>query len=277
MTSRRFFSDDDILRVLSSVPQPTSAISFALKCSADAARRRLRRLYDADIIEMKEIPFNTKIRKIYMWSKKEAPAKNNTPDPYIICKQCKRLKPIRDFSTLHGKYMARCKSCNNENHRRNYKLKQLTHELKSKEDELINFKECSTDDKLNQYIIKVQEINKIRKQIFRIKNWCQIRNRERIYETNLSGKISKMKANSKRRCLGFNPINEYFKGSEYHHLRYNTNGQKDDDIGIFIPRDIHRSVPHNGVTGLGMDEMNSIAIKWYNSNGGNPNYSIQTV
>lgn len=277
MASRRFFSDDELLRVLSSVPQPTSAISSALKCSPDAARKRLRLLHDAGIIEMTEIPFNTKIRKIYMWSKKEAPVKNNTPDHYLICKQCKRLKPIRDFSTLHGKYITMCKSCKNENYRRNYKLKQLTNELKSKENELINFREYSTGNKIDLYIKKAQEIDKISKQIFRIKNWYIIRNRERIYGTKVSGKLSKMKANSKRRFLGFNPINEYFKGSEYHHLRYNTNGQKDDDIGIFIPRDIHRSVPHNGVTGMGMDEMNSIAIKWYNSNGGNLNYSIQTV
>lgn len=78
-----------------------------------------------------------------------------------------------------------------------------------------------------------------------------------------AGKVHQAKMKAKRKKLGFNPINTHFTGSHYHHLRYDTNGDKDNDIGIFIPKEIHQSMYHNGQTGQWMEEMNKLAIEWY--------------
>lgn len=96
-----------------------------------------------------------------------------------------------------------------------------------------------------------------------------VNNRERLikkysdYLKTPAGKVHQAKMKAKRKKLGFNPINKYFKGSHYHHLRYDANGNKDNNIGIFIPKEIHQSLYHNGQTGQGMEEMNKLAIEWY--------------
>lgn len=71
----------------------------------------------------------------------------------------------------------------------------------------------------------------------------------------------------KRQELGYKPINNYFKGSHYHHLRYITEtGHIDNDIGVFIPAELHKSVCHNGTTRINMDIINRLALEWYFDN-----------
>lgn len=265
--STRLFSDDDLLNALSFTPAPTSAICKKLNCSYDTTKRHLNRLYKNGIIERTFIKYNTNIGKIYMWNKYGL-IETDASEQYSVCKQCKTLKNKNKFSTLHGKYQNICKECTNENHRRQNELKKLTSLLEIKEKELIDFKGSSFDENFNSYKVISNDIKKINKRIHRIKNWKRIRNTERDYQTTIPGIISKRKACSKRRRLGFNPINKYFKGSEYHHLRYDSNGQTDEDVGIFIPKQLHRSVSHNGSNGVGMDEINKLAIEWYRSIGG---------
>ena len=63
----------------------------------------------------------------------------------------------------------------------------------------------------------------------------------------------------RRRDLGMKPINAYFEGSHFHHLHLGN----DHAIGLYIPADLHRSIFHSSKTGIGMDEINKLAIAWF--------------
>ena len=68
-------------------------------------------------------------------------------------------------------------------------------------------------------------------------------------------KEMRRKWKSKRRHnLGFNPLNEWFEGSNGHHINFN-------DV-IYIPKDLHRSIPHCLETGKNMALINSIAYQF---------------
>lgn len=41
---------------------------------------------------------------------------------------------------------------------------------------------------------------------------------------------------------------------------------KNDDITIYAPKELHRSIPHNGNTGRGMKEINCLILEWYLNN-----------
>lgn len=62
------------------------------------------------------------------------------------------------------------------------------------------------------------------------------------------------------RNLGFEPLNEWFPGSEAHHINEN-------EI-IYIPEELHRSVYHELASGIGMEEINKLAFEFLES----PNY-----
>lgn len=82
-----------------------------------------------------------------------------------------------------------------------------------------------------------------------------------------AGKLSKQKFSSRRRELGFNPINSIFENAEYHHLMCKkSSGECDKEIGLFIPAKLHRSVAHDGNKGRNMDKMNKLALEWYINN-----------
>jgi len=61
------------------------------------------------------------------------------------------------------------------------------------------------------------------------------------------------------RNFGCNPINNWFENSHFHHLHLGN----DHNIGLYIPADLHRSIRHNSKTGIGMDEINKLAIAWF--------------
>lgn len=77
-----------------------------------------------------------------------------------------------------------------------------------------------------------------------------------------TGRASVDKRNARRRELGYNPINEWFEGSEAHHLRLKNNS----DAVMYIPKELHRSISHNGYTGRNMKEINRLCLKWYTEN-----------
>lgn len=62
------------------------------------------------------------------------------------------------------------------------------------------------------------------------------------------------KRKAKRKNLGFIPLNDYFVGSEGHHINYN--------YVIYIPKGLHRSIWHSLTLGIGMDEINKKAFKF---------------
>ena len=71
-------------------------------------------------------------------------------------------------------------------------------------------------------------------------------------------RMGNKKQKAKRKNLGFNPINNYFKNSNAHHINEN-------DV-IYIPEDLHKSIWHNVFTGKGIVEINSLAFTWLESN-----------
>lgn len=79
-----------------------------------------------------------------------------------------------------------------------------------------------------------------------------------------NGQDSARKHHSKRRLLGHEPINYWFKGSEAHHLRYSkTIKERDNDITLYVPTNLHKSISHNGNTGHNMKQINVACLKWY--------------
>ena len=62
----------------------------------------------------------------------------------------------------------------------------------------------------------------------------------------------------RKRGLGFEPLNEPFEGCEAHHI--------DTVYVVHIPKELHRSVPHNIFTDKGMEEINKKASVWLGEN-----------
>ena len=67
-------------------------------------------------------------------------------------------------------------------------------------------------------------------------------------------KANDLKRYNVRRGLAFVPLNTRFDGCEGHHI--------DKEHVIYVPRKIHRSVRHNIWTGLGMEQINALVLKW---------------
>ena len=74
------------------------------------------------------------------------------------------------------------------------------------------------------------------------------------YAKTIKGKQNSHKHDSKRRQLGFFPLNKYFEGSEAHHISKN--------FVIYMPIELHHSLYHNVWTWQGMEQINKLAIEW---------------
>jgi hypothetical protein len=68
-------------------------------------------------------------------------------------------------------------------------------------------------------------------------------------------KIALRHVNKRKRGLGFIPLNEPFAGSVGHHIN--------KEYVVFIPKVLHKSIPHNVWTGRGMVEINTKVFKWF--------------
>jgi len=91
------------------------------------------------------------------------------------------------------------------------------------------------------------------------------RKRYKEYVQTPAGKVSRNNAeNKRRRQLGHDPINKWFDGCEGHHLRYSKSSKdQDNDLLIYVPSELHKSIWHNGTTGQGMREINILLLEWY--------------
>lgn len=68
------------------------------------------------------------------------------------------------------------------------------------------------------------------------------------------GKLSQQKSDSKRRELGFVPLNDPFIGCVAHHIS--------QDFVIYMPREVHICLYHNIWTWKNMEQMNKLAIEF---------------
>jgi len=58
------------------------------------------------------------------------------------------------------------------------------------------------------------------------------------------------------------PVNRHEEGQEFHHMHLNINGEVNKKIGIYIPKELHRSIHHNSSTGKGIKKINKAALLW---------------
>jgi hypothetical protein len=100
------------------------------------------------------------------------------------------------------------------------------------------------------------EKEKARKANWRAENPKMVKTQQANWRSNNHDKMQESNAiqKSKRRCLGFVPLNKIFEGSEGHHITAN--------YVIFIPRELHRSVYHNFFKGTNMKEINALAFDY---------------
>lgn len=86
----------------------------------------------------------------------------------------------------------------------------------------------------------------------------------RKYAVTPKGKTAWGRKRHLRRLLGYEPVNKWFENADCHHLRYAPNlDARDNNLVLYIPQSLHRSVQHNGKTGEGMKEINIKALHWY--------------
>ena len=81
-----------------------------------------------------------------------------------------------------------------------------------------------------------------------------IKKRYQAYMKTTEGKEISSRHYSKRKGLGFIPLNEPFNECEAHHISKN--------FVIYIPTELHQALYHNIWTWQGMEEMNKLAIQW---------------
>lgn len=105
-------------------------------------------------------------------------------------------------------------------------------------------------------------INHREQEIQRIKQWREsnpqhcLKYQRQYYKTHpkIVREIGRRHENKRKRNLGFNILNEFFKDSEAHHINNN-------DV-IYIPKEIHQNIRHCLETGRNMLEINKIAMNY---------------
>lgn len=75
-------------------------------------------------------------------------------------------------------------------------------------------------------------------------------------------KIWDAKHSASRKKFGYDPINEWFKDCNFHHLHIDDN----HNIGIHIPAEIHKSVWHSNKDKESMNKINNLAFEWLKNN-----------
>ena len=124
------------------------------------------------------------------------------------------------------------------------------HKEKSKQYRKVNHQQ------LLEYSRKYRQEHKEEIKQYQKANRQRLLNLTKQWKINHPGKMKEMtvRRTSKRRGLGFSPLNKPFKDSIGHHINKN-------DI-IYIPEELHRSISHSIKTGRNMKEINKLAIKF---------------
>jgi len=185
---------------------------------------------------------------------------------------CKIRKPLTEFNVDKlGYSRPECKECRNMKRRAKYvenHQKELEYQKEYREcnkEKVSNYKRGynkRNPDKIKNYARKYYLNNK--EAISQKQHDKYIDNKEFYSEMNklrrAEGKLMAIdnKHRDARKCLGHIPINDYFKGSVFHHLTIN--------YGVFIPQDLHKSVWHCHRTNVGIVEINTLAMNWYREN-----------
>jgi hypothetical protein len=171
----------------------------------------------------------------------------NNPDKYEIHKR---------KTNIYSKNYAKTHKENKINYDKNYRLQHKSH-----------YKEIK-----HKYNLEHKEQTKEYNKNYKLTHKDQIRNYNLIHKIQLNekGKLWRKKNPDKahkignrqqakrKRNLGYIPINKWFVGNVGHHLT--------KEYVIYIPKELHISIPHNVQTGYNMNLINYEALKWYYGN-----------
>jgi hypothetical protein len=188
------------------------------------------------------------------------------------CVVCQIEKPLSEyyFNKSHNGYIGTCKSCS----RKKWSKKQLDQILLKWGFKLCRV--CGVIKPLREFSkhsarstgasYDCLECESIRHQSYYIDNKEKILDYNKNWRAENPDKYkiiqakSDLKKHARRKSWGVNPLNEYFDGAEFHHLHLFG----DTSIGIWIPKELHKSIPHSSTTWHGMEEINDKAIKFLN-------------
>ena len=147
---------------------------------------------------------------------------------------------------------------NNKEHRKKQDKKRYEdnkeHILQLQKKEYKNNKEKFNKKNKKSYMLNRDKILKER-QKYRDENKLFLRKQAKKWRKNNPDKVHKYKQT--RRNFGFNPLNDWFEDSHFHHLHI-TN----PNDGYFIPAKLHNSVRHSHKKPETMDKINKLVLKW---------------
>lgn len=212
------------------------------------------------------------------------------------CNKCKKRKKIEEYSinrSMKDGHQSTCKQCvkeynvlnkekmnerskeryqlNKESHAEYYKIYNSIPEIKAHRAKIAKEYSIKNKDRIIEYNKRYRETNREKRLLYYREFYSKythiVKARQNEYRNSEKGKTVLRKINYKRRSWGYKPLNQPFNDSEFHHLHKDLDGNEDHEIGLFIPKELHRSLYHNWKTGQGMDEINKLALEWYASSG----------
>lgn len=177
------------------------------------------------------------------------------------CSKCKILKNETEFCK-HKQNKdgldTQCRECKSKHyfeHRDQiYKQRALFHELHPEK----------RIEHAKKYRDKNIEKEKFRHQVYYQENKPEINKRNKKWRDDHPNK--ERERHAKKRNLGLVSLNKWFEGSEFHHFIVYKNGIQDNNAGMYIPKELHRSIPHKRKTLLNFDKINTSAMNWIITN-----------
>lgn len=172
-----------------------------------------------------------------------------------ICTKCKVEKSFDEFNNRKASKDGKtptCKLCITKYHKQ-YCIDNKDAIATKKKIYANNNKEVISKRASKYYYNNIEHVNMLHAE------WCE-NNKDKI-------KIHNHTASAKRKSwLPPLLINDWFENSELHHLHLidTETGEIDRRVSIFIPREIHRAVWHSNKIQSTMDEINKLAMEWYN-------------
>jgi hypothetical protein len=199
------------------------------------------------------------------------------PEGYKRCTMCKQILPLTEFSKNNKAkdgLCYYCRECNNKCKKEWYnnnpdKVKEYS--KKYRYDNIDKVRE-----KMKKYSLEYPDKCEESRKKWRKNNIDKERENNREWKKNNPEKYkeshrkwaknhperfkelnNKNKAKRKRN-LGYIEINKYFKGSEGHHI--------DNEIVIYIPKELHLSIWHSVIKNKYMDIINNLVFEWLEQN-----------
>ena len=121
---------------------------------------------------------------------------------------------------------------------------------------IANAEKISTCEKA-YYFANTEKI-KVDKKAYYLANKERLSVYSKAYFQTPAGKQANRKVRAKRRQFGFIPLNDYFKGSEGHHI--------DRERVIYIPKELHKSISHSLWQNRNMEAINARALEFLKTN-----------